>query len=646
MQASMFAELKARKAGDTNAANAGSGSKPIVNPAAAAAAAASAASAATKSKASFTSKPYKSTPLSSTSTYEYRDDLKAFLFVSQEESPMKDFDPFLREEDSTASSTTIVVPLAPCAYRMADYTFAKQEPVLLHRILLKLGVLRSLQRELKILNDFLQNRIQRKDALEDTELQKTRFMELVSNCGVAQALSSLLLKETAKASVSGSTAPQVIVEGLDDFLQEVEKQTPALEKARQEIHQTQTVSFFPGLGELFSPGSKLICHPDGMEGLPLGLSSVQCWYSEDLNPATNTMKRRFVLVMEFIVSVGDELVFVACTDVYPEFHDPNRNVPIKELTHRKLDIENSLDDQQLLQRLQQRGMFYASTATSNHYLEYYPDSFFPILQGRGFANNAVRPLAKGGRVMVDVKRGILETHIPVRSSDGYGDTVKEAIKLYESSKRSGVPVPFRNCHLPEFQSAGKITTSTNNTSIVNNTESDYDRLWMAWPLLVGFSFTSRVWGKLLLGLPKVTPMQTKTIESSTPMISPSSINPPLSPRRRKIAVQRPSQRKIGGVAVAGLGGNGNCSTAGYIQFQTQAFDQLVLEESKKELIRAVARNGGQSKWDDDGDEDEDDDDDDELDELGIDVVANKGGASIFLLHGPPGCGKVRLHCFC
>jgi hypothetical protein len=280
---------------------------------------------------------------------------------------------------------------------MADYTFAKQEPVLLHRILLKLGVVRSLQRELKILNDFLQSRIQRKDVLEDTELQKTRFMELVSNCGIAQALSSLLLKETAKASAAGSPAPRVIVEGLDDFLQEVEKQTPALEKARREIDETQTVSFFPGLGELFSPGSKLICHPDGMEGLPLGLSSVQCWYSEDLNPATNTMKRRFVLVIEFIVSVGDELVFVACTDVYPEFHDPNRNVPIKELTHRKLDIENSVDHLHLFQRLHQRGLFYASTATSNHYLEYYPDSFFPILQGRGFANNAVRPLSKGGR---------------------------------------------------------------------------------------------------------------------------------------------------------------------------------------------------------------------------------------------------------
>jgi len=59
-----------------------------------------------------------------------------------------------------------------------------------------------------------------------------------------------------------------------------------------------------------------------------------------------------------------------------------------------------------------------------------------------------------------------------------------------------------------------------------------------------------------------------------------------------------------------------------------------LEEDKKELIRAVARNAGGRGFDDDDDSDSDDDED--FEDVGIDVVANKGGASIFLLHGPPG----------
>jgi hypothetical protein len=86
------------------------------------------------------------------------------------------------------------------------------------------------------------------------------------------------------------------------------------------------------------------------------------------------------------------------------------------------------EDATLMNRLQKRGAFYASVATDNHYLEYHPNAFFPIIGGWG--NNAVRPLSKSGRVMVDVKRGSLEGHIPVRgSSDGMSDTVKGVVFL-------------------------------------------------------------------------------------------------------------------------------------------------------------------------------------------------------------------------
>ena len=306
-------------------------------------------------------------------------------------------------------------------------------------------------------------------------------------------------------------------------------------------------------------------------------------------------------------------------DVYPEFHDTSRNLPLKDLSHRKL-LDGSFEDRSLLDRLQQRGEFYASVATKNHFLEYYPDSFFPILKGGGWSSNAVRPLSKGGRVMVDVKRGILEGHFAVRSSSSSGsgdatsDTVKEAIKLFESSKRTGIAVPFRTCVLPEkFQNTKRDRKEAYHLSAAAAKASDRSRLWMSWPMLVGFSFTARVWGKLLLGMPKASK---KT----------------LTPRRSLSTQQRPSSRKFG-VEIAALGGEGKTGNCGYISFQTQAFDQLVLEEEKKELIRAVARNAGGGGFDD---EDDDSDDEDDFEDAGIDVVANKGGASIFLLHGPPG----------
>jgi hypothetical protein len=127
---------------------------------------------------------------------------------------------------------------------------------------------------------------------------------------------------------------------------------------------------------------------------------------------------------------------------------------------------------------------------------------------------------------------------------------------------------------------------------------------------------------------------------STPVSSPTN-------RSGLVAQQRPSSKKLFGfVEIAALGGVGSCGNCGYISFQTKAFDQLVLAEDKKELIRAVARNSGGSSSsgggggglddDDDDSDDDDSDDDDDFEDVGIDVVANKGGASIFLLHGPPG----------
>ena len=630
-----------------------------------------------KKKSSFEEEPFE---YHGANGAEDDNDRGFFLFVSDGESS-DDFVPRVDVEtekaegsDSANRSVFIEVPLAPLVYRACDFTFEKavrnKNAVTTNNCVRKMGILRALQRERDAFNDLLESRLEAADPMEEEELGKTRFLELLSNGGVARKVVEILLKEIAKAiddnkkSTDGSsTIVKVAIDGLDEFLAAIESAVPELAVARSEIETTQSVSFYPGLGELFCPGSKLVCYPEGMEGSPLGCSCVQSWYSEDHNQATGKTKRRFVLVIEFIVSVGDELVFVAMTgtlvslltrgfdflrlknlvfvlcyfllpsyilassDVYPEFHDTSRNLPLKDLSHRKL-LDDSIEDRSLLDRLQQRGEFYASVATKNHFLEYYPDSFFPILKGGGWSSNAVRPLSKGGRVMVDVKRGILEGHIAVRSSSSSGsgdatsDTVKEAIKLFESSKRTGIAVPFRTCVLPEkFQNTKRDRKEANyHLSAAAAKASDRSRLWMSWPMLVGFSFTARVWGKLLLGMPKASP---KT----------------LSPRSRSLSTQqRPSSRKFG-VEIAALGGEGKTGNCGYISFQTQAFDQLVLEEEKKELIRAVARNAGGGGFDD---VDDDSDDEEDFEDAGIDVVANKGGASIFLLHGPPGTLEILL----
>jgi hypothetical protein len=182
---------------------------------------------------------------------------------------------------------------------MTDYTYNKKEPIALNRIVNKLGVLRCLRRECGVLNSLIWERIHpnkldmplslseddaitmmQSSVLEEDELSKSRFMELLSSCGVYQPVTELILTQCHNASElvrkkmknghdnNPYLVPNIRVEGLTEFLQEIEALVPSLAGARSEIEETQTVSFHPGLGELFTPASKLICYPEGMEGTP------------------------------------------------------------------------------------------------------------------------------------------------------------------------------------------------------------------------------------------------------------------------------------------------------------------------------------------------------------------------------------------
>lgn len=217
--------------------------------------------------------------------FSYDAFLKSFLFFGTGDTPTTLGVPKMVDGngggggDAGTNCDVVLVPLAPCAYRLTDHTFTKREPITVKRCVLKLGVLRCLQRERDNLNSLLQHRNYH-ETLEEDELGKNRFMELLSSCGVYQKVSELLLKRAGQvldalaATKKGDgdndgskkddkeptvRIPQVQVDGLDDFLAAIERHCPELELARKEIEDTQAVSFYPGLGELFCPGSKLVC---------------------------------------------------------------------------------------------------------------------------------------------------------------------------------------------------------------------------------------------------------------------------------------------------------------------------------------------------------------------------------------------------
>jgi len=133
---------------------------------------------------------------------------KLFHFDAEKEHFLFDLtkqQPMLTADSNGNENVDILVPLAPCVYRMTDYTIAKKQPIEMRRCIIKLGVLRCLQRECKTINNLLWSRLSpSSDAfgaidleadsedkvikliggtIEEDELGKVRFMELLSNCG-------------------------------------------------------------------------------------------------------------------------------------------------------------------------------------------------------------------------------------------------------------------------------------------------------------------------------------------------------------------------------------------------------------------------------------------------------------------------------
>jgi hypothetical protein len=89
----------------------------------------------------------------------------------------------------------------------------------------------------------------------------------------------------------------VQVRHLDLFLKTIDDLTPELKQARDEISPSAEVgptehnpspeleirmnnaccTFFPGMGEAFKPGTKVVTYPENMQGAALGMNVVQSW---------------------------------------------------------------------------------------------------------------------------------------------------------------------------------------------------------------------------------------------------------------------------------------------------------------------------------------------------------------------------------
>lgn len=303
---------------------------------------------------------------------------------------------------------------------------------------------------------------------------------------------------------------------------------------------------FDGLGELFRPDTPVQGKTDGLGGAPAVFQVVDIFYEE--RRALLGMEKSFHFTLEFVVSLGGHFTVVRFTEVLSGWTGV-RARPLSDLQYVPLS------DPADLPPLKNRGASYAQFGIGDaRFLAYAPGTFFlhsSTARG-GLSRSGGSQLPTGGRVMVDPARGAELGHHASQGMDEPTQAMVQAAGRY------------RRWQNTQGKSGGGGSGSGSAQELLVLWERVPEEFVIyCWPALVGFSFSAKAWGHVL---------------------------------------------------VAGLGG---------IEFRDKAFDQLVLAEERKQLIRALVRfgsgEGGQNPVDD--------------------IVGGKRGGSIFLLHGPPGVGK-------
>lgn len=321
-----------------------------------------------------------------------------------------------------------------------------------------------------------------------------RFLEFCSSCGV-----------------QAGERP-VHLPGLDELIQTVEGEIEDLESLREEIDSGHVQ--FTALAEVFTPGKKVFMQVEGLSE-PVGMTVLQSWYQQQ--QTLFGPEKSFHMELEFLAYLGSSFALVNFQEVMSAYKGV-----------RRLDsLFYIATTSQMMEKLHQRGKKYRDAAMSSPYVQYSRGSFF----AHGRAKHAT---LSAGRVMLDTQRGHEYGHHAARGGDNCSLALQQALRTFKLQQKHG-------------------------TETLRLIQDPHDsELWMAWPAMVGFSFTAKCWGQVL-------------VADTSP-----------------------------------------------IQFRADAFQQLVLPDDTKEIIRSAVRHAGTS---------------------GLDFIEGKGDNTIFLLYGPPGCGK-------
>eukprot|EP00913_Durusdinium_trenchii_P003813 g3530.t1 len=267
-----------------------------------------------------------------------------------------------------------------------------------------------------------------------------RFLEICSSCGVQ----------------AGERPARL--EGLDDLITALEGEIEDeldLDEHRKDISLGRVQ--FNGLGEVFYPGEKVWMTIDGLSE-PLGLTVLQSWYQ--LRSSLFGPEKSFHVEFEFLASVGNSFAKINFQEPFSSYQGVRR---LDSLLYQLMTPEpwTILDDSRgRVTRHYARGSFYSHGRTKHAALS-------------------------DGRVMLDTQKGQEYGHHAARGGDNCSLALQHAVKAYKLQQK-----------LCLMKTVPWWKHGTDSLRLV--AEPSTEELWMSWPALVGFSFTAKCWGQVLV----------------------------------------------------------------------------------------------------------------------------------------------------
>jgi len=290
---------------------------------------------------------------------------------------------------------------------------------------------------------------------------------------------------------------EVNITGLDEFVRLIEK---IHEKEIQAVEDDSQLGLcnFDSLSEMYKPGMQVVCKDAFTAGVDM-LAEV-AWSRYEQGRSIFGITRSFRICFHFFVAVGNHFTLCEFVEAIEQFNG-HRN--IQGMPFVPLHCYDSHTSKQMMEKFRCRGEIYSNCGTGSHFLEYGKGCFFAKGNTKSRQSSSAA-LQASGRVMVDTQGSYEAGFSPsignMSMVEGIHYKFKEYMLQMRQSKQS---VVGRN-----MLGAGKdgatsqMHTSDDGMIIFDKVPSKF--INMTWPAVVGFSFTSKSWGDIIVdGISKI-----------------------------------------------------------------------------------------------------------------------------------------------